>query len=50
MYTCAHCGKEFESEWSDAEAHAEFDDAFPGADIGDAAVLCDDCYHKVMAR
>lgn len=47
-YECALCKETFEKAWSDEEATEEFDDAFEGEDVADAAIVCDDCYKKVM--
>lgn len=48
-YTCAECGGEFEKGWSDEEAKAEFGAEFTSHDLDDAALVCDDCYKKIMA-
>jgi hypothetical protein len=52
-FTCAECGWEGESGWSDEEAQAEalmngFTPEFLEAD-GGAVVVCDDCYQKMTA-
>jgi hypothetical protein len=46
-FKCAACGEEFESERSDASAHAEAALAFPDEDIDDMAVVCDDCWMEM---
>jgi len=48
-YTCAGCGGTFTKEWSDEEAFQESLDKF-GADLfkEPIAVVCDDCYKKLM--
>lgn len=43
-YTCARCGKSFESDWTDEEAQAEAAEKFDAEELEDAAVVCDDCY------
>ena len=48
--TCAACGKEFESAWSQEEARAEFDARFPDAPADDElVVVCDACYQGMEA-
>ena len=47
-YTCAACGGAFEKGWSDDEAQAEAGGLFPGLSINDMAIVCDDCYPKIM--
>ena len=48
-FTCELCGGTFPKAWSDAEAQAEA--VTNGFDIqGDTAVVCDDCYDKIMGR
>jgi DNA-directed RNA polymerase subunit RPC12/RpoP len=49
-YTCAQCGGEFETEWDDDEPIVEAKKNFPGVDMKDMVVICDDCYTKNMAR
>lgn len=48
MYRCSSCGNEYESDWSDADAAAEFEQNFRHSDFSRAAVICDDCYQAVM--
>jgi DNA-directed RNA polymerase subunit RPC12/RpoP len=49
-YTCECCGKSFEKGWSDKEARRESEKNFPGLEDEDAAVVCDDCYKKIMDK
>jgi hypothetical protein len=51
-YTCDACGGTFESEWTEAEAAAEYSIEFAKEKAAgmDTAVICDDCYEKLMAR
>jgi rubredoxin len=46
LFQCAACGGVFDKGWSDAEATAER--SANGFDDIDCAVVCDDCYIKVM--
>jgi hypothetical protein len=51
-FVCGVCGGEFIKGWTDAEALAEYADNWsqlPPADFNDKALVCDDCYAKVMA-
>ncbi len=47
-YQCAACDGVFDKCWSDDEAAAERDENFPGLEPEDQAVVCDDCYRKMM--
>ncbi len=47
-YQCDACGGVFDKAWSDEEAGAERDKNFPGLEPEDQAVVCDDCYRKMM--
>lgn len=48
-YTCAKCGWQGESTWSDEEAVAEAAENF-GSHLDDnPAVVCDDCYQAMTA-
>ena len=42
--TCAHCGEEFEPDWSEEEAQAEA--ARNGFDTAECDVVCDPCYQQ----
>lgn len=48
-YTCDACGDEFEKGWSDDEADRELAVTFPGAEKAQCAIVCDDCYQRLMA-
>ena len=48
-YRCAHCGGEFVSRWTEAEAAAEVAAVFGVQHLASDAVLCEDCYRLVMA-
>jgi DNA-directed RNA polymerase subunit RPC12/RpoP len=48
IYQCAVCQDVFESDWSDEEAVQEFEGAFAGAPVEDSAVVCDNCYNRIM--
>jgi hypothetical protein len=51
---CEHCGEEFlsrdDEQWNDAKAAAELEQNFPGAPIEECAVICDDCYQRIMRQ
>lgn len=47
-FTCAECGGTFEKKWSDEEARAERKKLFPHLTDEDAAVICDDCFEKIV--
>lgn len=49
MYTCDECGATHEKGWTDAEATAEMVANFGELDADDIAVVCDDCYRKMVA-
>jgi DNA-directed RNA polymerase subunit RPC12/RpoP len=51
-YTCEECGQTFEKGWTDADANAEAVEAFGAphaSDDPDMAIVCDDCYRKLVA-
>lgn len=46
-YTCANCGLDFESDWTQEDAMAEATaNGFTEAD--DLIVVCDDCHRQIM--
>ena len=50
-YTCAACGGEFQSGWSEAEAEAEYINNFKKhaeANV-ERDLVCDDCYEQMIA-
>jgi hypothetical protein len=47
-YKCDVCGKVFQGLWSDEEANEEFEKNFGKPVTEDDAVLCDDCYNKII--
>lgn len=49
-FTCEICRGVFEKAWTDEEAMAEAEEAFPTSDLTDTGLVCDDCYEKVMGR
>ena len=46
-YRCAVCKGVYEKGWSDEEAIEELGGNFPGIDIDDCGVVCDDCYKEM---
>ena len=49
-YKCYMCKGEFKKGWSDEEAKAEAAEAFPGYEIQDDDLVCNDCYKKAMSE
>lgn len=52
-FTCAACGETFECAWTDEEAEVEAAERFgshPDAWREGAAVICDDCYQKMVKK
>ncbi len=49
-FTCGECGGEFDFEWSDEEARAEAIRNGFNPDSDDMAIICDNCYQKVMSE
>jgi DNA-directed RNA polymerase subunit RPC12/RpoP len=48
-YTCALCGKEFESAWSEEEALAEKERMWGEVSCEQCVILCDSCYQIVAS-
>jgi hypothetical protein len=48
LFKCAHCGGEFQKEWSDEERAAEKDNLFPDVPVEECVVVCDDCFKLLM--
>ena len=48
-YTCSHCRGTFEPAWSDEEAKAEAAETFPDVPLEECAIVCDECYKKIMS-
>lgn len=49
MYFCSECQMTYPKGWSDEEQLAEAEENFPGlVGSGHEAVVCDDCYRKIM--
>lgn len=47
-YKCAECSETFEKGWSDEEAIGEAEAVLGTYDEENMAVVCDDCYQKIM--
>jgi hypothetical protein len=47
-YTCAACGVTFNSDRSDEDAKAEFEENFGSMPGVPPVVICDDCYCEMM--
>jgi hypothetical protein len=45
-YKCALCEGVFQTGWSDTEARDELEEKFPGFEVEDCVMVCDDCYKK----
>lgn len=48
-FECAQCHGIFEKEWTDAEAQAESASIFGAVPTEALAVICDDCWQRLMA-
>ncbi len=44
QYICAECDQVFTSDWEDSDAILEFEKLYPGKDIKESIVICDDCF------
>lgn len=49
-FTCACCHETFDEGWSREEAIAEKEKNFGGLTLEKFAVVCDDCYKKIMGH
>lgn len=47
LYTCAECGGEFESDWTEEEAQAERLALFGDVPEEDMEQVCDDCFRDL---
>lgn len=43
-FVCAMCGGEFEKDWTDEEAEAEYAERWPGMADARRVVICEDCF------
>lgn len=52
QFTCDKCKNTYDCGWSDEEAWEEANKEFPGLkeDLSDQAIVCDDCYNKIMGK
>lgn len=50
MYRCENCRKEFESQWTDADALLELQRNFPGLSREACMVVCEVCYQAALAQ
>lgn len=48
-YKCDVCGKVYLKGQTDEEARAEYEQNFPQTQGDEKAVVCDDCYQRLMA-
>ncbi len=48
-FKCDKCAGVFETEGSEGEAQAEYEEAFGKGASNDRASLCDDCYNEFMS-
>ena len=46
-FVCDECDGTFDKDWDDEEALAELKKNFPGADVSDCGMVCDDCYEEL---
>ena len=49
-YSCAECGGRYESDLTTEEAVAEKDIDFRDVALKDCAMVCEDCYQKLMPK
>ena len=49
-YKCGLCNKEFKAAWTEEEAKAEMIANFGDVPEEDQAVVCDDCYNKMIGE
>ena len=49
-YICAYCGEEYTADAPYDEAKKEHDENFPGENIENATVVCDDCYQNMISE
>lgn len=47
-FLCAHCDQDLLTMTSEQELQAEKNKLFPNLDNNDAAIVCDDCFIKIM--
>jgi hypothetical protein len=50
QFRCDMCGGTFDKEWSKEEAETESLGLFGPLSSNERAIVCDDCFAKVMAR
>jgi hypothetical protein len=51
LYTCARCGEECLTAWSEEEARAEYEANFGmRVEESDAVEICDDCYRLLTGE
>jgi hypothetical protein len=48
-FVCDECGGTFPKDIDEAAVLAEAEKNFPGWDLNNAAIVCDDCYAKSTA-
>jgi hypothetical protein len=46
-FQCELCRGIYEKGWSEDDAKAEFGKDFPGFQLSDAGLICEDCYNKI---
>lgn len=49
-YTCEMCGETYIKGWSNEEAKAEAEENFPGMDLTDSGLVCNDCYNEYCKK
>ena len=50
FYRCSECRVSYEKGRDDAEAYAESDALFPNSKREELAIVCDDCWRRIMGR
>ena len=48
-FKCDECGNVYEKNLSEEEAVEQLASEFPGANINECGIVCDDCYNEMMS-
>ena len=49
IITCETCGDRFKTVKPEEAAAAEFAELFPDESLEEGVVVCDECFHRIMA-
>jgi hypothetical protein len=50
LFKCELCQGVFEASWDEKDAEEEMKEKFGYADKEDSAIVCEDCYQKLLAH